>query len=162
MTKSVTLDSFDRRLLELVRRNNLEPARSLAEKVGLSESAVLRRLRRLRKERVIVADVAIVDPARLNAGLTMHVLVEMEREGSALYNAFAAGVAARKEVLSAWHVTGSTDFLLTVTVPTMEAYETFTHEVLNDDRRVRSFTTLVGIREVVRRDPSRSPLSDKE
>src|ERR1700712_542688 len=74
MRKMVKIDDFDRRLLELVRRNNLEPARTLADKVGLSLSAVLRRLRRLRAEKVIVADVALIDPALTGAAITMHVL----------------------------------------------------------------------------------------
>ena len=62
MTEFVAIDDFDRKLLARVRRNNLEPARVTAEAVGLSESAVLRRLRRLRAEGVIVRDVAVIDP----------------------------------------------------------------------------------------------------
>src|SRR5690606_31403980 len=61
--KMIDLDRFDRHLLALVRQDNLQPARVLAERVGLSLSAVLRRLRRLREEKVIVADIALVDPA---------------------------------------------------------------------------------------------------
>ena len=48
MTDFVTLDEFDRRLLARARRDNQEPARVTAQAVGLSESAVLRRMRRLR------------------------------------------------------------------------------------------------------------------
>ena len=59
----IDLDDFDRRLLALVRHDNLQPARILADKVGLSLSAVLRRLRRMREEKVIIADIAVVDPA---------------------------------------------------------------------------------------------------
>ena len=98
MQETVTLDDFDRRLLNLVRRDNLQPARVLADKVGLSESAVSRRLRRLRDEGVIVADVAVIDEARLERALTMHVLVEMEREGTAVLDALLAKLTARPEV----------------------------------------------------------------
>ena len=48
MAKKVDLDDFDRRLIAEVRRDNQQPARELAGKVGLSVSAVQRRLRRLR------------------------------------------------------------------------------------------------------------------
>ena len=89
MQQTVTLDDFDRRLLDLVRRDNLQPARVLADRVGLSESAVSRRLRRLRDAGVIVADVAVIDEGRLERALTMHVLVEMEREGTAVLDASA-------------------------------------------------------------------------
>ena len=159
MQETVTLDDFDRRLLDLVRRDNLQPARVLADKVGLSESAVSRRLRRLREEGVIVADVAVIDEARLERALTMHVLVEMEREGTGVLDALIAKLSARPEVQAAWYVTGETDFVLYVRVPTMEAYEVFTREVLNDDARVRAFKTLISIREVLPFDPARRALA---
>jgi len=60
MTETATLDSFDLSLLKLVQVNNLMPARMLAEKVGLSESAVLRRLRQMRANGTIAADVDMV------------------------------------------------------------------------------------------------------
>lgn len=156
-TESVTLDDFDHRLLALVRRDNLQPARALAVAVGLSESAVLRRLRRLRATGVIAADIAVVDPSRLAPAITIQVLVEMERER--VMSAFAEALKDRPEVLGAWQVTGKTDFLLMVAVPSMEAYETFCSQVLNEEMRVRTFETLVVLREVVRPDPQRARLS---
>jgi DNA-binding Lrp family transcriptional regulator len=156
-TETVTLDAFDRQLLELVRRDTLQPARVLARTVGLSESAVLRRLRRLRAEGVIVADVAVVDPARLGAVITLHVLVEMERERAVA--AFTEVLHGRPEVLGAWQVTGRTDFLLTLAVPSMTAYDAFIREVMGDEHEVQSFQTLVALREIVRFDPQRAPLA---
>ena len=158
MQETVALDDFDRRLLDLVRRDNLQPARLMAEAVGLSESAVSRRLRRLRDTGVIVADVAVIDEGRLERALTMHVLVEMEREGTAVLDALIDSLTARPEVQAVWYVTGETDFVLYVRVPTMEAYEVFTREVLNDDARVRAFKTLISIREVLPFDPARRVL----
>lgn len=108
MTEFVTLDVFDRKLLERARRNNLEPARVTAEAVGLSESAVLRRLRRLRAEGVIVADVAVVDPARA--------------------------------------------------VPSMPAYEAFSIREFTPEAGVRTFKSMIVIREVVGFDPGRAML----
>jgi Lrp/AsnC family leucine-responsive transcriptional regulator len=160
MTKFATLDTFDRRLLALMRRDNQKPARIVAEEVGLSESAVLRRMRRLRETGVIRADVALVDPGRIAPMLTMQVLVEMKREGSSALRAFVRKLVARPEVVSAWEVAGETDFLITVRVPTMAAYEAFTSQILTDDLQVRHFQTLIGIREVVPYDPAREPLAD--
>ena len=112
MPNSVTLDRFDRALLEQVQVNNQVPARRLAERVGLSESAVLRRLRRLRREGVIAADVSIVHPSVLGLPLTVHVLVSLEREGLAELDAFTRKLRARPEVRQAWYVTGEADFVL--------------------------------------------------
>ena len=159
MQETVNLDDFDRRLLDLVRRDNLQPARVLADKAGLPESAVQAGLPRLREEGVIIADVAVIDEGRLERALTMHVLVEMEREGTGVLDALIDSLTARPEVQAAWYVTGETDFVLYVRVPTMEAYEVFTREVLNDDARVRAFKTLISIREVLPFDPARRGLA---
>lgn len=149
MPKTAMLDAFDRKLLDLVQRDNLAPARLLAEKLGLSESATLRRLKRLRSDGVIAADVSIVAPEALGLALTMHVLITMEREGSAVLDALAKKIGARPEVVDAWYVTGDSDFVILVRVASMADYERFTREALNDDPNVRSFKTLIAIRQVV-------------
>ncbi|MBE9603427.1 Lrp/AsnC family transcriptional regulator [Acetobacteraceae bacterium H6797] len=149
MPKSVTLDAADHALLAEIQRDNQTPARVLAEKLGLSESAVLRRLRRLRREKVVVADVAVVDPAVLGTPLTILVLVSLEREGTARLDAFVRKLRERPEVKRAWYVTGEADFVLELRVADMGAYEAFSREVLLDDANLRSFRTIVSMREVV-------------
>nr|KIS32683.1 AsnC family transcriptional regulator [Novosphingobium sp. P6W] len=156
--KSATLDSFDRKLLECVRRNNLEPARSLAEKVGLSESSVLRRLRRMRAEGIIIGDIALIDPALTGGAITMHVLVQLYNDGHIRTDAFARNMARREEVVAAWNVAGDDDFVLIVQVPSMEAYDAFTREELSEQSHVRDFKTLISIRPVVDTMISRRPL----
>ena len=161
MQKMSDLDIFDRRLLALVRENNLEPARVLAEKVGLSLSAVLRRLRRLRDEKVIVADIAVVNPALTGSALTMHVLVQMQQAGPQSMDNFAREIAKHPEVTAAWDVTGDDDFLLKVQVGTMEEYDAFTRRALGEDKGVHSFTTLIAIRNINENDVARRPLRDR-
>lgn len=160
MLKLIDLDGFDRRLLELVRHNNLEPARVLAEKVGLSLSAVLRRLRRLRAEGVIVADVAVVNPALTGSALTMHVLVQMQQAGPQTMDNFARTIARYPEITGAWDVTGDDDFLLKVQVGSMEEYDAFTRRALGEDKGVHSFKTLITIRNIIENDAARRPLRD--
>lgn len=156
----IDLDPFDRRLLELVRANNLEPARLLADKVGLSISAVLRRLRRLRAEKVIVADMAVVDPALTGSALTMHVLVQMQQAGAQAMDNFAREIARHPEITAAWDVTGDDDFLLKVQVGSMEEYDGFTRRALGEDKGVHSFKTLISIRNIIENDIARRPLRD--
>lgn len=154
----VKLDDFDRRLIELVRQDNLQPARLLAEKVGLSLSAVLRRLRRLREDGVIVADIAVVDPALTGSALMMHVLVRMKEPGRHAMDSFARRVARHPEVAGAWEVTGDDDFVLKLQLDSMADYDEFTTRVLADDAGVKSFKTLITIRTVVADGPSSRPL----
>jgi len=149
MTETTPLDRFDRALLALVQRNNLTPARQLGEAVGLSESAVLRRLRRLRKAGVIAADIAVVRPATVGLPLAVQVLVSLEREGAAELDAFTRKIRLRAEVRQAWYVTGEADFVLMLQLPDMEAYGDFAREVFHGDPNVKAFRTIVAIREVV-------------
>lgn len=156
MTESVKLDDFDYRLLERVRRNTLEPARVVAEAVGLSESAVLRRLRRLRAEKVIVADVAVVDLTRIEPRIVLHVLVEMNTQERRVVDAFQAAMRASPEVQGCWDVTGETDYLVTVAVRSMTEYEAFGIRELVPERGVRAHRSMIVIREVVGFDPGRA------
>jgi DNA-binding Lrp family transcriptional regulator len=158
MRKRVDLDHFDRRLIEEARRDNLQPARILADKVGLSVSAVLRRLRRLRDERVIVADRAMIDPALTGSALTMHVLVKMKQAGASSMDGFARTIAQYREVTAAWDVTGDDDFVLKVQVGSMQEYDRFTRRALSEDQGVYAFKTLITIRAIIEDDASRRPL----
>lgn len=143
------IDAFDRALLELVQQNNLTPARALAERVGLSESAVHRRLRRLRATGAIVADVSIVKPASLGRPLTMFVLVSMVREGRAQIEAFRDRLQGRPEVVSVWYVTGNVDFVLLLNLSDMAEYEAFSNELFLSDPNIGKFETLMSLRELV-------------
>ncbi|MES2494912.1 MAG: Lrp/AsnC family transcriptional regulator [Pseudomonadota bacterium] len=156
MTNSVAIDDFDRRIIALVRRDNLQAARSIAEQVGLSESAVLRRLRRLRADGIIIADVALIDPNHLAPAITIHVLVELMQSGLKAEQAFARTLEQRPEVIAAWNVTGRTDFLIIVSVPSIEAYQRFADDILASDDNIRDFETLVSLRDIVRFDPLRA------
>lgn len=159
MTKFVSLDDFDHRILERARRNNLEPARVTADAVGLSESAVLRRQRRLRAEGVIVSDVAVVDPSLIAPRIVLHIQVEMMSQDRAANDALKAALKSSPEVQGAWDVTGETDFLITVAVPTMADYEVFTRRVLTAEAHVRAFKSMIVIREIVGLDPARAVLA---
>jgi Lrp/AsnC family transcriptional regulator, leucine-responsive regulatory protein len=146
MLMKTVLDRFDHALLDLVRRDNLTPARILAEKVGLSESAILRRLR---KTGVIVRDVSIVQAASLGRPLTLIVLVSLAREGLAQIEKFTKALRKRPEVVSTWYVTGETDFVLLLQLADMAEYEGLTRDVFLSEPNVSRFTTFVSMRQVI-------------
>lgn len=158
MTKIPDLDRFDHRLIELVRKDNLAPARVLADEVGLSVSAVLRRLRRLREEKVIVADRALINPALTGSALTIHVLLRMTQAGTRAMDAFAREISRHPEVTGAWEVTGEDDFLLKLQFGTMEEYDRFTRRVFTEENGVHEFKSFITICTVVEDDASSRPL----
>lgn len=139
------LDRTDARLLNLLQRDNRASSEVLAQAVNLSPTAVQRRVRRLRADGVIEADVAVVDPTRVGRGLTMLVLVTMDRENGQIVDAIKRAIRAAPEVLNGWFVTGDADFVLNVAVKDMADYERFQREFLYANAHVRDLRTLVVI-----------------
>lgn len=138
------IDGFDAKLLAALQQDNQQTGAQLAEKVGLSSAACLRRAQRLREEGVIIADVSVVAPEKVGRGLTMIVLVEMERDQADLLESFKARMRAAPEVMQCWYVTGRADFVLTLTVRDMADYQAFTSRHF-DDPNVRGYETLVSM-----------------
>lgn len=137
------LDAFDLKLLSILQANTRGTAEELAAQVGLSPSACLRRVRRLREGGVIEAEVAVVAPRAVGRELTMVVQVALERERADIMDAFKRAMRATPEVMQCFYVTGDIDFILIVTMPSMEDYERFTNRFFFQNPNVRRFTTLV-------------------
>ena len=106
------MDNFDLKLLELVQDNNRLIAEYLSSKVGLSPSACQRRLKQMRDDGVIVADVAIVSAESLGRRLTMIVQVTLVRERPDLIDTFKQSMLKTPEVMQYNYVTGDVDFVL--------------------------------------------------
>jgi Lrp/AsnC family leucine-responsive transcriptional regulator len=138
------LDDFDRRLLDAVQENNRRTGKELAGRVGLSPAACLRRLQRLRAGGVIAREVAILDPKLAGARLMLIVLVTMDRERPDVFDRFAREMRGAPEVTQCYLVTGAVDFVLTVTVLDMAAYEDFArrHLLQANVRRFESMAVL--------------------
>jgi Lrp/AsnC family leucine-responsive transcriptional regulator len=136
-------DAFDLKLLSILQLSTRGTAEELAQQVGLSPSACLRRVRRLREVGVIEAEVAVLAPRKVGRELTMVVQVALERERADIMDAFKRAMRATPEVMQCFYVTGEIDFILIVTMPSMEEYEQFTDRFFFQNPNVRRFTTMV-------------------
>jgi Lrp/AsnC family leucine-responsive transcriptional regulator len=141
--KSMEPDDFDRKLLRLLQHNNRMTADELAEHVGLSSSAVQRRLKRLRDEKIIEADIAIVSPTVVGLGVTCIVDIILERGNSQALDKFKAAMQGCAEVMQCYFVTGTYDFVMIVNTTDMREYESFTKKYLMDNPNVKHFYTHV-------------------
>lgn len=137
------LDDFDRRLLNLVQSDAGQTAERLAETVGLSPSAVQRRLRRLRETGVIVRETAILDPKCIGNPITCIVLLQIERERPDMLSQLRTWLEAREQVQEAFFVAGEADFILVVTAADTEAYEALMARLMAENPNVKKFTTYV-------------------
>jgi Lrp/AsnC family leucine-responsive transcriptional regulator len=137
------LDSFDRKILAQVQRNARMTAAELSGVVGLSPSAVHRRLQALRESGVIQSEIAIIDPKAVGRRITMVVTVTLEREHSDVIAEFKRACRDTAEIMQCYYVTGQADFVIVLTARSMEAYDAFVERFLFSNRNVRRFETMV-------------------
>lgn len=112
----IQLDLIDRRILDALRNDNRVPNLKLSELVGISPPACLRRVRRVRKQKVMAGDVSPVDPGAAGRSITVILEVVLDRETNDVVDEFKRTMAARIEVTQRYMVTGKPDFALVVQV----------------------------------------------
>jgi Lrp/AsnC family leucine-responsive transcriptional regulator len=137
------LDEYDKKLLRLLQQNNRMTADELGEMVSLSTSAVQRRLKRLRDEKIIEADVSIVSPAAAGIGITCIVDVVLQEGNSKALEKFKTAMRKSTEVMQCYFVTGTYDLVLIVNTRDMAHYEEFSKKWLMDNLNVEHFYTHV-------------------
>jgi len=135
------LDPLDLKLLGWVQVDNLLTTEMLAERVGLSPSAVARRLRHLRATRVIAADVAIVSDRALGHPLSAVIHIQLERHALTEVASFKRLLAACENIQFCLEISGAFDILLLVVVADMEAFNLFADDMLANQRAVRRYET---------------------
>ena len=128
------LDKLDRHILRSLQADGRATYDQIAEGVGLSASAVLRRVRRLEDSGVIARYVALVRPEAVGLGLTAHVTVRLEKHAESAkrnpMDQFRASVQGWPEVVECAALTGEMDFQLRLVVADMAAYSRFMMDTL--------------------------------
>ncbi|PKU24265.1 Lrp/AsnC family transcriptional regulator [Telmatospirillum siberiense] len=119
------LDDFDRRILAELQKDGRISNADLADRIGLSPTPCLRRVKALEKAGYIQGYRAELAPSNIGLGLTVmvgvRIAVHREEQTSAIQEAFKA----LPEVIAGHLVSGETDYLLEVVVPDLQAYERF-------------------------------------
>lgn len=137
------LDQIDVQLLTAVQQNNRLTSDELGTLVGLSSTACQRRLKRLRAEGIIEADVSVVSPKAVGRTISMLVLVSLERERTDIIDRFKQSIRSNPAIMVGLYVTGEADFALLITARDMEDYESFTRRFFYENRDIKGFKTLV-------------------
>jgi Lrp/AsnC family leucine-responsive transcriptional regulator len=122
----VKIDRIDRNILEQLQQNGSLTNQELADKVGLSPSPCLRRVRALEDAGIIVRQVTILDHKKLGLSLTAIILIGMDRHTPERFATFERQVGEYPEVQECYLITGQdADYMLKVVVPTWIIITTF-------------------------------------
>ena len=139
------MDRIDRKILALYQNDTRRVAASIGSAVGLSAAAVQRRLKRLRANGAIRAEVAVLDSKATGVLITCIVLLTMvARAGPSKHLAqFKRDMTRLPEVQQCYQVTGMSDIVLVVTTRSMEDYGAFAREWFEGNENVVRYETFV-------------------
>jgi Lrp/AsnC family transcriptional regulator, leucine-responsive regulatory protein len=121
----LAIDAIDRRILAALQEDASMTNVELAEKVGLSPSPCLVRVRALEQAGVILKRVALLDPLKLGASISVFIRVTLEKQTEPVLDRFESAVARFPEVMECYLMTGDSDYLLRVVVPDILALQDF-------------------------------------
>lgn len=137
------MDSIDDRILRELSQNGRVSNIELADRVGLSASACLRRVAALEKAGVITGYRAVLDRAKLGKGFSAYIGVGLSDHSKASQEAFERSIAQSNEVIECHNITGTIEYLLRVECADLAAYKIFHTDVLGTLPQVNAITSYV-------------------
>jgi DNA-binding Lrp family transcriptional regulator len=136
-------DQINHRILRELQRDGRISNTDLAEKVGLSPSACLRRVQELERNGVIQGYRATLNRKAMGAGFTVYVTVGLSEHTKKSQDAFEKAMALAPEVRECHNVTGVVEYILRIEAESLEAYKHFHTEVLGQAPNVTSITSFI-------------------
>jgi Lrp/AsnC family transcriptional regulator len=125
MPKDKVMDGIDRKILAVVQEDAALSVAEIGQRVGLSSTPCWKRLQRLEADGVITKRVALIDPEKVDLGITVFVSVETGDHSQDWLKRFADVASAMPEVMEFYRMAGDVDYMLRVVVHDMASYDAF-------------------------------------
>ncbi|MGZ0188795.1 MAG: Lrp/AsnC family transcriptional regulator [Alphaproteobacteria bacterium] len=129
--RSTSLDEDDRKLLRLLQTDATLPLGRLAEKIGLSKTAVWNRIQKLQAAGVILRQVVIVDPNKIGLTETFFVAIRTNHHNASWLTELRAIIEEMPAITEAHRMAGQIDYLLRVQVDSTRAFDAFYQELVS-------------------------------
>lgn len=142
------ITAADKRILRVLQSEGRITNQELAQRCGLSSSACLDRMKRLREQGYITGFMAMLDPVKLDHALLIFIEISLNRTSGDLFRQFAEAARTHSEILECHMVAGGFDYLMKVRVQDMSAYRRFLSEKLVEMPGVRETRTYAVLEEV--------------
>lgn len=144
------LDTYDSKILQMLVADGRISWRDLADRIGLSLTPTLRRVRRLERDGYIEGYAAILDEKQMAGSLSIFVMLTLERQSEEMLGEFEREINDFPEVISCFMTTGSTDYLLRVVVHDLDHYQHVLRR-LTGIRSIAHVNSIVSLKSIVRR-----------
>ena len=145
------LDRIDRNILSILAEEGRISWRDLAERVGLSLTPTLRRIRRLEEEAYITGYSARLDESRLGGQVSFFVSVTLDKQSEDALDVFERHIAEAPEVMSCFLMAGGEDYLLRVVAEDLPTYQAFMTGILTRIPGVARIHSSFALKSVIRR-----------
>jgi len=123
--RSAMLDRMDRKILDILQKDCTLPVAEIGKQIGLSTTPCWRRIQKLEELGVIQRRVALLDPKKVNVGVTVFVSITTSHHTQDWLERFHAALQDFPEVVEFYRMSGQVDYLLRVVVPDIERYDAF-------------------------------------
>lgn len=151
MTTSLKCDKTDVKILKELARDGRMAWSALADKVGLTLTPTLRRVKRLEEDGFIEGYVARLDEGKLGGRISVFVSVTLASQSEEIIARFEERIALSPEVMSCFLMTGDADYNLRVVVPDLDAYNHFLTRTLTRIEGVAHIKSSFALRAVLNR-----------
>ncbi|MBL8593560.1 MAG: Lrp/AsnC family transcriptional regulator [Devosia sp.] len=142
------LTGIDRRILRALQEDGRMTIQAIADRVGLSASPCLRRIRQMEEAGIIAAYSAVVDQKAVGLPVSVFISIKLERQRAEELDRFGAAIEGWPEVMECYLMTGQFDFLLRVVCADLAAYEAFLREKLTQVAGVSSIESSFSLGQV--------------
>ena len=119
------IDRMDKQILSILQEDCTIPVAEIGRRVGLSTTPCWRRIQKLEDEGVIEKRVALLNPKKIRAGVTVFVTLSTSQHSQEWLQTFAEAIREFPEVAEFYRMSGQVDYLLRVVVPDIESYDVF-------------------------------------
>jgi Lrp/AsnC family transcriptional regulator len=125
------LDAIDIKILRILQRDCAIAVADIAKEVGLSTTPCWRRIQKFDQEGIIAARVALLNPKKVKAAVTVFVAITTSEHSLGWLERFHAVLQEFPQVVEAYRMSGQVDYLLRVVVPDIESYDRFYKQLID-------------------------------
>ena len=125
------MDSTDRKILNLLQADASLTVKQIAQQIALSVTPCWKRIQKLEQNGFIRARVALLDPKKVNANVTVFMAIKTDQHNSDWIERFNREVSQMPEVMEIYRMSGEIDYLLRVVVSSIEAHDAFYKKLID-------------------------------
>jgi len=121
--EKISLDQVDRKILHFLQRDASITIKELAEKVHLSPTPCWKRIQRMEENGVIRSRVVLLDPDKVDAGITVFLAIKTDKHNADWSQKFSEVMSSFPEIVEIYRMSGEVDYLVRIVVPDIPAYD---------------------------------------